>query len=235
MHLISIIIPVYNHLPELKKSLESISRQTYRDFEVIIIDDGSEKGIEKEIKKEKYNFSISSFHQENSGAPAARNYGFKLSKGEFVIFWDADILAQPEMLQKMHNVLTIHPEASYVYSDFYYGIKKMPAGKFDAERLKKENYITTATLIRREDVVEWDESLKRFQDWDYWLALLDKNKIGIYIPEYLFATIPHKSGISKWLPKFAYKKPWRYLPIFSKKVKAYEEAKNIILKKHGLV
>ena len=234
MQLISIIIPVYNHLSELKKTLQSIKQQTYGNFEVIIVDDGSAEPLEEKINKNDFNFDIYFFHQENMGAPAARNKGFEMSKGEFVIFWDADVIATPAMLRKMHNVLTIHPEASYVYADFFYGKKKMVSGKFDAARLKKMNYIMTTSLIRREDFVFWDESLKRFQDWDLWLTMLEKNKIGINIPEILFFIFPHKNGISSWLPSFAYKKPISFLPGIRKKVRAYEKAKQIIMKKHGL-
>ncbi|OGH60104.1 MAG: hypothetical protein A2725_00445 [Candidatus Magasanikbacteria bacterium RIFCSPHIGHO2_01_FULL_33_34] len=235
MQLISIIIPVYNHLNDLKKTLQSISKQTYRDIEVIIVDDGSDTKVADEINPSDFNFDIFIYRQENSGASSARNIGFEMSKGEFVIFWDADLIANHDMLKKMHNVLTIHPEVSYVYSDFYFGTKKMKAMKFDESKLRENNYIMTTSLMRREDFPFFDPLLKRFQDWDLWLTMLQKNKIGIYIPEFLFFIIPHKDGISGWLPSFAYKKPWSWLPGFRDKVKKYNLAKEIVMKKHGLI
>lgn len=235
MDFISIIIPVYNHLPELKQALQSIKNQTYQNFEVIIVDDGSDYPIEEKINKNDFNFEIIFLREENRGAPVARNKGFEISKGDFVIFWDADVIGTPEMLQKMYNVLTIHPEASYAYADFYYGKKAMKAGKFDSDRLKKENYIMTTSLIRRNDFTYFDKELKRFQDWDLWLTMLEKNKIGIYIPEFLFFVIPHKNGISFWLPAIAYKKPFSFLPGFRARVKAFEKAKKIVMEKHDLI
>jgi len=234
MQLISIIIPIYNHLPELKKALESIKTQTYSNLEVIIVDDGSGENVAEKIKPENFDFSIRFIRQENKGAAAARNRGWELAQGELIIFWDADVVGEPDMLKKMRNVLTIHPEASYVYCDFYYGKREMKAMKFNAEKLKENNYIMTTGLIRREDFPGFDESLKRWQDWDLWLTMLENDKIGIYIPEFLFFVFSNKKGISAWLPSFAYKKPWRWLPGISGKVKEYDATKQIVMEKHGI-
>ncbi len=243
MELISIVIPVYNHQEELKKALGSIAEQTYENIEVIIIDDGSKHDLspitynlssifDKKNKHLDSKINIVIMRQQNLGAPSARNKGFGQTKGEYIIFWDADIIAERDMLKKMHNVLTIHPEADYCYSSFTFGNKKMPGQKFDQAALKENNYIHSTSLIRREAVVEWDESLKRFQDWDLWLSMLEKGSSGIWIPEYLFKVLPRESGISTWLPSFTYKKPFKLLPGISRKVAAYEEAKSIVKKKH---
>lgn len=234
MSKISIIIPVYNHASALQKALDSIAMQTYKDFEVIVVDDGSDEEIgklgNKEISKFR-NFPISLFREPHAGAPAARNFGFIKSKGEFVIFWDADVVGKPDMLEKMLKTLQNNPEASYAYSDFYFGFKKMPAGPFDGERLKKMNYIMTTSLIRREAFPGFDESLRRFQDWDLWLTMLKQGKKGIYIPEILFTVTPHKGGMSHWLPSFTYKKPWRWLPGIRARVDGYEATRQLVLDK----
>jgi len=234
MQLISIIIPVYNHWPELKQALRSIQAQTQRPLEVIIVDDGSQAPIAGQIDAREFGLEIKLHRQANQGAAAARNAGFAISRGEFVIFWDADVIAMPAMLQKMHNVLTLHPEASYVYSDFFYGKKKMPAQKFDARDLRKKNYIMTTSLVRRDNFAAFDEKLKRFQDWDLWLTLSARGQNGIYIPEFLFTVTPRKNGISFWLPGFAYKKPWSWLPGIRRKVREFNKAKKIIADKHRL-
>lgn len=235
MELISIIIPVYNHLSELKQSLHSIKQQTYKNFEVIIVDDGSDEPVEQKINKADFNFDIVFTREENRGVQFARNFGFEISKGEFVIFWDADVIATPDMLQKMYDTLKNNPKASYAYADFYYGQKAMKAGEFDPFKLKKDNYIMTTSLIRKDDFPYFDTALKRFQDWDLWLTMLEQKKIGIYVPGFLFFILPHKNGISFWLPSYAYKKPFSWLPWFKNRVIAYEKAKKIIQEKHGLI
>jgi glycosyltransferase involved in cell wall biosynthesis len=256
--LISIIIPVYNHAHTLKRSIESIFRQTYRPLEIIVVNDGSTDNfdevvndcfrlIEKECIGQGSMLSIIS--QENSGASAARNKGFNNSKGDYIIFWDADTIAEPAMLQNMFNALQQNPKASYSYSQFKFGWKIMRSQNFDAAKLKQINYIDTTSLIRRDAINchpqcleknrfgsktacigPFDESLKRFQDWDLWLSFLEQEKTGIFVPEVLYRKIvAGRKGISGWLPGFMFKLPWQ-----TEAVKKYEEAKNIIFKKHKL-
>lgn len=223
--MISIVIPVYNNEEALKKALFSISGQSYKEVQVIVVDDGSTPPINS------LDSSILIIRQENKGAPVARNAGRKKATGDYVIFWDVDVVAKPDMLKKMKEALDKNPKASFSYSNFYYGRKKMPAMACDSDALKKNNYIHTTTLLRTSDAWEWDQSLKRFQDWDYWLTLIENGRAGVWIDEYLFFVEPGGT-MSSWLPSFAYNKPWRYLPGVHSKVRAYEEAKNVILTKH---
>ena len=219
----------------IAESLKTAFDQTYKNFEIIVVNDGSTDNFEMEMEKirneySSKNYLIKVITQENRGAPAARNRGFKEASGEFVIFWDADLVAKPEMLQKMKTALDEHQECSYAYSQFRFGWKKFKLQSFDAGELKKNNYITTSSLIRSEDFVGFDESVKKFQDWDLWLTMLEKNKIGIFIPEVLFTLkVSGRAGISSWLPKIAYALPFKL-----KMVKKYEDAKRIILEKHHL-
>lgn len=234
MKRISIVIPCYNHTKDLKRSLQTLRNQSIKVFEVVIVDDGSTHPIRSEdLGTAAIDLPITIIRQKNTGAPAARNAGFSQTTGEYVIFWDADILAIPTMLAEMKSILDTHADVSFVYSDFYFGNKKMEAKPFSLSDLAQQNFINSASLVRREDVIAWDESLKKFQDWDFWLTLAKQGKKGLYLPKTLFKAIPHKHGISTWLPRFAYKSPWKYLPIFAKKVKEYEKAKTIIIKKHA--
>lgn len=237
--LISVIIPVYNHAHTLKKCIEGIFRQTYRPLEVIVVNDGSTDNFEEAVKEclaltEKECIGegslLSVISQPNAGAPAARNRGFSESKGEYVIFWDADTMSDRSMLQKMYSALQNNPQASYAYSQFKFGWKTMKSQSFDANKLKQINYIDVTSLIRRKDFVGFDEKIKRFQDWDLWLSMLEQGKTGVFVPEVLYKKIVGgRVGISNWLPSFVYKLPWK-----SKSVEKYENAKEIILKKHNL-
>jgi len=230
MELISIVIPYYNRREALEKALDSIQKQTYENVEVIIVDDGSNE----RFQISDFRFKISYHRQKNRGAPAARNKGFDMLKGAYVIFWDADLVAEPEMLAKMYSALQKNTDASYVYCNYYYGLKAMPARMFDADALKQRNYIHSSSLIRRGDVARWDESLKKFQDWDLWLTMLEQGKRGVWIDEYLFRLLPSENGISDWLPRFAYHSPFKWLPGVRRKVRRYVEARDIVLEKHKL-
>lgn len=229
---ISVIIPTYQHGDTIETCLLSLFNQTFKDLEIIVVNDGSTDNTKEVLEKFKNRVKI--INQENLGAPAARNKGFRESTGEFIIFADADVNAKPEMINKMLEALGKHPEASFAYSSFVWGKKKFPLRAFDVEALKKMNYITSTTLIRREHFPGWDEKLKKFQDWDLWLTMVGKGRSGIWIPEFLFSIKPRKTGISNWLPSFMYKIPWEKIGWTPRAIKKYKEALKIIKAKHNL-
>lgn len=229
---ISIIIPVYNHAHTLERSLRTLEDQTIQPKEVIIVNDGSTDNFNKVIENLKTTLPLQILEQDNKGANSARNFGLQSATGEYVIFWDADTIAQPYMLAKMLKAIQNNPEISYVYSQYKFGWKKMKSHIFDPELLKNFNYIDQTSLIRRSDlpVGGCDSSVKRFQDWDLWLAMLEKNKTGVFVPEILYKKITWgRKGISSWLPSFMFKIPWKI-----KAVQNYELARQVILQKHKL-
>ncbi|MDD2353839.1 MAG: glycosyltransferase family A protein [Patescibacteria group bacterium] len=232
--MISVIIPLYNGEKTVIDTLQSLENQSFQDFEVIIINDGStddsEKVVADYLKKINSTRSYYFYNQANRGAPAARNHGFKKSQGEYVLFCDADAVLSPSALATMRQALEDNPEASYAYSSFNWGKKLFKLDEFNPERLKKMPYIHSLSLIRRQHFPAsgWDESLKKFQDWDLWLAMLQDGHIGIWIPQVLFK-IKTGGSMSSWLPAFAY----RFFP-FLKTVKKYKAAMKIIKQKYGL-
>jgi glycosyltransferase involved in cell wall biosynthesis len=249
--MISIIIPCYNHAKELKKCLESITKQTYKNYEIIVVDDGSDDDPELEVRSSEFgvnsqhktpNTKLSFFRQEHKGAPAARNLGFKHSKGEYVIFCDADLQMEPTMLEEMLKKLEgtkleeLGTRIGYIYSSFRFGRKVFSSFPYDVDRLRKMPYIHTSALIRRECFPGFDEALTKFQDWDLFLTMAEKGYYGVWIPKVLYSLTPREKGkgISNWLPSFAYKVPWKRFGIRIPEVERYNEAMEVIKKKHNL-
>lgn len=228
--MISIIIPVYNQADKISDCFDSIAKQSYMNYEIIVVNDGSKDGIDSVLEKYKKLFSprIRIIHQENQGANVARNNGFKLARGEFVIFCDADIVMEEDMLIKMLRVIK-KSEASYVYSSHKFGFKKFRLWAFNEDRLRQMPYIHTTSLIKKEDFPGFDESVKRLQDWDLWLTMLENGKKGVWIDEFLFAV---KSGgtMSSWMPSIFYK----IFPFLPKVIK-YRKSVETIKKKHNLI
>lgn len=232
---ISVIIPAYQHAKTLERCLEAVLVQTRQPKEIIVVDDGSTDNT-LDILEPYRSKGVQVYSQENQGSNPTRNRGFELSSGSRVIFLDSDAVMRPDMLEKLSMALDEHPEASFAYSAFRFGWKRFRSFSFDAGRLKKMNYIHTSALIRREAFPGFDENIKRFQDWDLWLTILERGGEGVLVKEELFTALQdeERSGIaiSSWRPSFFYKIPW-----FGRKpesVKKYETAREIILKKHGL-
>jgi len=231
--MISIIIPVFNQAKKLDKCLDTLLKQTYSNYEIIIVNDGSTDELEPVVKKYELIFRLKMevINQTNRGSNPARNKGRKRAKGEFLLFCDADIEMHPNMLKKMKETLDGEPKVSYCYSSHKFGNKVFRLWPFDAAKLKKMPYIHTTSLIRTEHFPKsgWDESIKRFQDWDIWLTMNEEGHIGYWIDEILFK-VNTGGTISKWLPSFIY----RLLP-FLPSVRVYKKFEKIILEKHGII
>ena len=115
--LVSVIIPVYNGGRYLRAALDSVFAQTYRPFEVIVVDDGSvdESGI---IAQSFH--AVRYIHQANQGVAAARNHGLEASRGEFLAFLDQDDLWTPEKLKLQMDYLLSHPDVGYTLTQQQY-------------------------------------------------------------------------------------------------------------------
>lgn len=231
---ISVVVPTYQHARSLPRCLDSILAQEDADFEVIVVDDGSTDNTQEVLLP--YADRVTVIRQDNQGSNPARNRGLAEAKSEFVIFSDADVIMRPDMLKLMLQTLESHPEASIAYSGFHFGWKHFRGVPWNAKRLRRVNFIHTTSLVRRADFPGFDPTIRRFQDWDVWLTMLEQGKRGVLVPDTLFLCMidgESRTG-SSWLPSIAYLIPWRLFGWKPKRVQKYEDAKKIIIKKHGL-
>ena len=115
--LVSVIIPVYNGARYLRAALESVFAQTYREFEVIVVDDGSadESGVIAQSLPE-----VRYIRQTNQGVAAARNHGLEAARGEYFAFLDQDDLWTADKLKLQVEYLLSHPEAGYTLTQQKY-------------------------------------------------------------------------------------------------------------------
>lgn len=232
--LISVVIPAYQHARALPACIDSVLAQTYPNIEIIVVDDGSTDDTQEVLRQ--YAKKITVISQENQGGNAARNRGLAVAKGEYCICVDADVVMRPAMLDMMLDALQQHPEASFAYSGFRFGWKHFAGVPFDAERLRKSNFVMTTSLVRRNDFPGFDPALKRFQDWDVWLTMLEQGKAGVLVPGTWFSVVidgESRTG-SSWLPSFVYDLPWPILGWTPKRIQKYRAARDIIVKKHHL-
>lgn len=201
--LVSIIIPCYQAEKTLKRTLDDLCAQDYTPIELIAVDDGSTDDTSAILQT--YGTSVRMIRQKNAGAPAARNHGFRQSRGAYVFFCDADVRSVPYMISRLVQTLESHSEAAYAYCNFKFGIHTFDLFPFNPERLRRENYISTMSLIRRQDFIGFDESLTRYQDWDLWKRMLDQGKRGVWCNERLFRAPLRLNGISRFSMRSFYR------------------------------
>lgn len=118
--MISVIIPIYNTEKYIKKTIISLINQTYKDFEIILVNDGTPDNavfIAEKILKE-YDLAYVIVNQENKGQGESRNSGVRVANGEWLFFLDSDDVLQPNTFSKMTDVINNNREINFVFSDF---------------------------------------------------------------------------------------------------------------------
>ena len=116
----SVVIPVYNKATTLKRTLRSVLEQTFNDFEIVAVDDGSsDKSLSILQNAASRHANLRIIRQKNAGVSAARNHGTRESKGEWIAFLDADDVWLPKMLQELLALIERFPEVGMVGTNYY--------------------------------------------------------------------------------------------------------------------
>jgi phosphatidylinositol alpha-1,6-mannosyltransferase len=232
---ISVVIPCYEHATTLRRTLDALSRQTLTPMEIIVVDDGSTDDPESVVRSFESRLHIRFLKlRHNHGAPTARNEGARLTSGDYLLFLDADAELTPDALERYVSALEMHPEADFAYANFFWGLKRFSSQPYDVDSLRRTNYIHTSSLIRSKSFPGFDESLKKFQDWDLWLTMAEKGSRGVWIDADMYRIEPRERGMSRWLPRIAYRIPWHLIGWTPKDVLKYRKAESIIRSKHGI-
>lgn len=193
--LISVIVPTYNRTQYLSEALESIFSQTYKDLEVIVVDDGSSVNVKDAIAG--YLDKVTLIQQPHTGLSSALNQGIKSSHGEFIAFLDDDDCWSPLYLEKCYCAFTSNPDVACVYTDVRYfkgtnrtqliQMKLRRASGNILEALIKGNFIPiNSAVVRRKCFTKaglFDERLYGFMDWDMWLRIAQAGFKFHYVDE----------------------------------------------------
>jgi glycosyltransferase involved in cell wall biosynthesis len=235
---VSIIIPVWNHAEEILDCLHSIEVQTYRPIDVTIVDDGSTDNLSEVMESVQLDIPHCFIRlPENRGASAARNIGAKEVSGAYILFVDADVILKSDAIERMVEILE-RSDATFAYSSFRFGGKLFKSHSFDAEELRQHPFVHTTSLLRRSAFPGFDETLKKFQDWDLWLTILERGGKGVWIPKELFEVTVSKKResiqLSQWLPRFVHILPWGLIGWMPNELKKYRYWEGIVKKKHGI-
>lgn len=189
---ISIIIPYFRGEDYITKTLESVYQQTYLDYEVIVVNDGSPQDfLDKILHENKYN-NLQIVHQVNGGQSSARNHGVQYAIGKYILFLDCDDLIDKTFLQKTHQILTQNKEIRICYTKgkfFEKTDKEWILQPFLIKDFLIENCIPITALIYKEDFTNiggFDTSLSYYEDWDFWISMVENGAKTYKIDEFLF-------------------------------------------------
>lgn len=210
--LVSIVIAAYNIEKYVSQTIESALNQTYKNIEVIIVNDGSTDGTSNIIETyAKKDTRIVIFNQANKGVSAARNAGFKIAKGEYFCIVDADDIMLPIKIESQVDFLENNSSADFAYSKVYYFIDGTHAiyrhdlatisGAHVYEKLLQYgNFIYTSTVFFRRNVFDqfggFDENLRSAEEFDYWLSLSQRGVNFLHQNKYLTLCRSRNNGLT---------------------------------------
>jgi glycosyltransferase involved in cell wall biosynthesis len=194
--LVSVIMPVFNGFPTIRLSVASLLRQTYTNWECIIINDGSTDGTKEFLNTINDSHFVIHHFIENQGRPHARQKGLELARGEYIAMLDADDIYHPEKLAIQVKVMNEHPEIALVSSGIcsfgnkvdFIRIRQKGDGKIHLYRRNDKLPIPHApSMLRREYAVKfsYNKLLKLGQDSDFLRRYLDGEKY-ICLPNILY-------------------------------------------------
>jgi len=226
--LVSVIIPVYNSFLYIEYSIRSAINQTYKNIEIIVIDDGSDEVTKNKIKELAELVDII-LVQDNLGPSAARNNGIQHAKGDLILILDSDDYFKPSFLEKAGDILTNERTVKFVscYLNRFEGEKIGPTIKMNGGALEHflfRNASIGNGLFRKDDIVVaggYDEDMRDgYVDWELIVRVLKEGGIVKIIPEPLFM---YRSNLKIITNRAKKKRPEILTYIFRKHADLYKD------------
>lgn len=213
--LVSVVIPTYNRIHTLPASVDSVLKQSYKNLELIIMDDGSTDGTEEYVKgitdaRVRYRKA-----DKNMGPSAARNRGVELAQGEYLAFQDSDDEWMPDKLEKQMKIMLGNKNVSLVYSEFGFYMEGKPVIVIPSPTISYEmkqgdlfSYLllyplisTQTILVKTKEFIEaggFDETLKSYEDFEFSLRFAQNHQIG-FVGEQLVRVNSTPGSVNKRL------------------------------------
>ncbi|MFN0085070.1 MAG: glycosyltransferase family 2 protein [Blastocatellia bacterium] len=195
------IVPAYNTSQYIAEALDSVLGQTYQDYEIIVINDGSPDTPQLEEALKPYGDAVRYMKKENGGAASARNAGIRLARGEFVVMLDSDDIWLPEYLARQMAAITASPEIAVSYTNaMLFGDSPLAGKDFmsifpsDGEvtfrsMIEEKVHVVGTSMARRDAIIEaglYDETLPTSEDFDLWLRIAHRGWRIVYTKDPLF-------------------------------------------------
>jgi len=201
---ISVVLPSYNQAQYLPLALDAIASQTCRDFELIVVDDGSTDDTPRILDGYGKRMPFDRITQENRGLPEALNAGFARATGGYLTWTSSDNVALPRWLERLAAELDRSPDVGMVYSDWQDIDEKGALRRevrtlnYDPLVLLRHNYIRASFMYRREcrdEIGGYDPRIRYQEDHDYWLRIASRWRMK-RVPEVLYQYRIHATALS---------------------------------------
>lgn len=203
--LVTIYITNYNYQLFIRQSIESVLAQTFKDFELLIIDDGSTDRSKTIIEEYRGNDKVTIIYQKNKGLNITNNVAMRASKGKYLMRLDADDFLEPIAVEKMVDVLEKDEELGLVFPDYYYvDINGLITGEEKRHNFQKEVSLYdqpahgACTMIRLEFLKQlggYNESFTCQDGYDLWIKFVTHHKVA-NINEPLFSYRRHNNNLT---------------------------------------
>lgn len=220
---VSIVIPVYNAGERLAPTVRSVFGQTFGDFELILVDDGSSDGaVDKVLEELREEPRLRVIRQANRGLPSARNAGMAIMRGRYLFFMDADDFVHAELLERTVPLLERSPESDFVLFDFVEALPghvpdltaplgevvpepmRSPALDFFRDELRWQAPSVWRFLYRVSALrgLRFNPTFWTIEDSDFTHRLLRQSRLGLWLPQplYVYMTI-EESHSRKYRPR----------------------------------
>jgi len=192
---VSVIIPSFNCASWISLAIESVYAQTYHDFELLVVDDGSTDDTSSVIEPYRARPDFQYILQTNGGPSSARNTGAGAAKGEYLVFLDADDEFEGNALEIMVREIERH-NAAWIVTDVLkltdegteHYVSAVPDADFFGGILRRD-FVQWGYFYRRDDFFEvglFDEAMRIREDWDINIRMLEHDKQFVYIPSPLY-------------------------------------------------
>lgn len=236
--MISVVVPLYNKSSSVLKTIQSIQRQSFQDFEIIVVDDGSTDGSSEIVEAIQSSDSrLSLIKKTNGGVCSARNIGIKKSKGEFIALLDADDIWDKDYLQEQMHMVSDFPECSMW--GINYGetiddaiIREVPTGLPKGFRGIVEDYFripgrisdlfcSSSVLIRKyvfDKVGLFDERIRYAEDSDMWFRIIARFQVAFYDKYMVYYRFDAENRAQTQYRSLKY-----FLPFFVDKYSSYKD------------
>lgn len=216
--IVSVVIPTHNRCDLLPRAIRSVLNQTFKDFEIIVVSDGSTDGTDElmeSLSQEDSRIKYISYHPGHNGN-YARNTGIKAAKGEFVAFLDDDdewlttkLEKQLELFRKNEKIVLVYTGVKVIYVDEKINYSFLPKNEGNLSRtILLGNCIgSTSTVMVRKSVFEksgvFDPDLAALQDFDLWIRVCQQGEVGVVSEELInYYNYRSSNQVSAVTPKY---------------------------------